>query len=179
MQARRTIYFDMDGVLAKWDPTASQEMVAAPGYFLTREPEENAISLVKKLVDTGCDVRILSSVYTDDHSEKEKTAWLEKYGLKDLPRTFVPYGEDKFQYIGELKNQILIDDFGKNLKAWRGAGLTAIKFYNGVNDRPRMEFDENGVAHIKQDSWDGISINNRMRVQDMHAVIVGAMTIAA
>ena len=54
------------------------------------------------------------------------------------------------------KDMILIDDFNPNLKAWRAAGGTAIKYLNGINTK---------------ESWDGIYITHE------EAVIPGILDI--
>lgn len=154
------IYFDMDGVLAKFNSAASIEETATPGYFANREKDEKAISLCKELLKAGFDVYILSSVYRDDHSANEKIEWLQKVGLGDVPPIFVPYGEVKRKFISKEKNEVcfLVDDFTKNLKEFeQEQDFVGIKYYNGINGT-------NG-------SWDGFSINNRMSVSRMFTLI--------
>ena len=174
------INFDMDGVLAKWNELASEEEVNAPGYFIDREVEPKAVCLLKNLRDNGHRVRILSCVFQNGYAENEKSLWLDSVGLGDVERIFVPYGKDKFQYVNELEEQLLIDDFGDNLRAWRNAGedFIPIKFYNGINDRPKIKIDSEGRTVIQVDSWDGISINHRMSVKDMQTVVEGVVKAA-
>ena len=174
-----TIAFDMDGVIAKWQEKATQEQVAATGYFISLEEEARVKEFVFFLLSLGFKLIFLSAVFVDDHSAREKGKWLDNRGLPEslVPRCFVPYGEDKNKYVGEDKNIILIDDFGKNLEAWRASGRRAIKFYNGINNRPKMEFDENGTARIQLDSWNGPSISKDMSVEDMYAVLIGQIAL--
>lgn len=173
------IYFDMDGVLAKWNEFASVEETQVPGYFLAREPEPHAIVLVRFLKKIGLDVRILSAVYPNGFAEKEKKAWLESHDLSDIPVVFVPYGADKYSYIDKSVLSdgmaILIDDFKKNLLEWRGHGGIAIKFYNGINDRPHIIFAEDKTARLVQDSWVGLSIDHRESPAQMAALIIGVI----
>lgn len=122
------IYCDMDGVLAKWNPDASQEEVAERDYFLNREIEFPMVAAVHLLLQKGYDVRVLSAAYTV-RACWEKRQWLNGAGLIGIDATFVPYGEPKSDYVDE-DNAILIDDFGKNLKEWTGV---PVKFYNGIN----------------------------------------------
>lgn len=172
---------DMDGVLAIWED-ASEEETHKRGWFISRLVEIAVVSLVRMLADTGWNVVILSSVYQDDHSAKEKTQWLEMAGLGDIKRIFVPYGENKHDYI-QIKSgvtAVLIDDYGKNLTAWEKEGHLAIKFMNGVNNRPRLVPDENGLIRMDMDSWSGYSIDKRMSVKQMYNVVTSvACAVAA
>lgn len=175
------VYFDMDGVLAKWNENASVEETQVPGYFIAREPEQNVIRLVRFLKDHGLDVRILSAVYPNEFAEKEKKEWLEKNGLGNIPAVFVPYGADKYSYIDQSVLSdgaaILIDDFKKNLEEWKRHGGIAIKFYNGINDRPHIIFAEDKTARLVQDSWVGVSIDHRESPKEMAALIIGLIEL--
>lgn len=153
-----TIYVDMDGVLAKWNSSASEEEVAARNYFLNREPEQTIIDAVAALAQEGYDVKILSAAYTV-RACWEKRQWLDQNGLAGVEAIFVPYGEPKSEYV-DSENGILIDDFGKNLAEWNG---TAIKFYNGINGRNGTqyryriykEWDSDVILrHIKEAVWE-------------------------
>ncbi len=172
-----TIYFDMDGVLARWNEKASLEEVNAPGYFLHREPEKEVFKLVHFLKNNNYDVRILTAVYENGYAESEKREWLKANGLDEIPITFVPYGDSKFKYVDMTKMNILVDDFKKNLEEWLLNGGYPVKFYNGINNRPRMTFDENGTGHLIQDSWVGPSIDHRQRYKWMAAVIFGLIEV--
>lgn len=150
------IYFDMDGVLAKWNTNTSQEETKQKGYFANREREDKVISLIKDLVNSGYDIRILSCVYQDAHSAEDKRVWLSKVGLDNLPKIFVPFGESKRKYISHDLDiySFLIDDFTQNLKDFeRDPNNVGIKFYNGVNGN--------------FGSWAGFSISNQMSEENM------------
>lgn len=133
---KKRIFFDMDGVLAKWDTQASIEEVASPGYFIAREADKNAVDAFCKIAKSKkYEIFILSSVFQDDHSIKEKIEWLKSNGLgKYLDQShmlFSVYGKSKSDIVpGERKDDILIDDFSNNLKSWHGIG---IKYLNGIN----------------------------------------------
>lgn len=157
------IYIDMDGVLAKWNPDASIEETAMPGYFLNREPEEKAVRMVKNLVANGYDICILSSVYQDDHSEADKKVWLYSVGLGNLDYIFVPYGRNKREFVTKVVggSAFLVDDFTKNLKEFEDeeAGFYGIKFLNGING--------------KKGTWDGYVISNRSTTEKMTKTVMG------
>jgi uncharacterized radical SAM superfamily protein len=145
-----TIYFDMDGVLAKWNNEASVEDTFEEGYFLNREPDEKMVNVVKRLRKLfGNQIQILSSVYQNGYAEKEKIEWLSKNGIDDVQRQFVPYEHRKDDYINAEEPAILIDDFSQNLHYWVETDEhVAIKYFNGIN----------GTKH----TWDGNSISYEM-----------------
>ena len=148
---KRRVYFDMDGTLAVWQGDKSIEEVAQKGYFSSLPPIDAVVKMVRRFIAMNIDnvdVYILSSVFKDGHSIADKQEWLAKY-LPEIPKShhiFVPYGKCKSDYIKEPKrDDVLLDDFTKNLKEWHGV---AIKLYNGVNGT-------NGT-------WDGFSIHSNM-----------------
>ena len=148
-------FFDMDGVIARW-ADASIEETHQEGFFLRRDPETMAVMAMKRMIELGYHVSILSAAYTDDHSERDKINWLYKVGLGHVDRIFVPYGKDKHDYLTEkgILN-VLIDDFSKNLFAWEGAGkeYLGIKFMNGINGTKK--------------TWCGYTVSNRMSTEKM------------
>ncbi len=174
MRQNTIIYFDMDGVLAKWQEV-SEEETHKRGYFASREAEQTAIDLLKLLKSNGFDVRILSSVYIDDHSLKEKKEWLEKNEI-GVRAVFVPYGEDKYEFIEQSdKLQILIDDFGKNLNSWEENGHLPVKFMNNVNSRPKMLVSSDGSISLKPDSWTKDRLDYRMTLEQMYSTLIGVI----
>ena len=163
-------FVDMDGVLAKWENVSIEETHEA-GYFASREADDDAIELVgelKKRSSEECDVevKILTSTYEDDHSEAEKRNWVvaEKIPVPQEDIICVPYGKDKFEYVEEKEGilNVLIDDYGKNLKAWEDHGFFAVKYYNGINNQPKLSVNEDGSVSVTIDSWFGASVDNRM-----------------
>lgn len=129
---KNKIYFDMDGVLAKWNPDATIEEVATKGYFTNCAPEKTVIEAANLLIEGGYEVHILSSVFQDNHSKDDKKEWLERY-LPNLPAEnmhFVAYGHSKDEFVNPGEKDVLIDDFTPNLLGWTGRG---IKMYNGIN----------------------------------------------
>ena len=125
-----TIYFDMDGVLARWR-SVSVEETYRKGFFLEAPVDLLVLQLVNHLISAGMDVRILSAAY-NAQARKEKKLWLQNVGLGFIDVVFVPYGESKANYV--TGKAILVDDYSQNLREWSQAfGHVGIKYYNGVN----------------------------------------------
>ena len=166
-------FIDMDGVLAKWNEFASEEDTHERGYFLNRDIELSVAAMVLELKKSGAYVRILSAIYQDDHSAKEKREWLDAIGLRHIEAIFVPYGEDKYRYIDAASDDtcVLLDDFNKNLSSWEDKGHIAIKFMNGINNRPKLIMDKSGNIQARLDSWTGYSIDHRMSVKQMYNIV--------
>ena len=156
-EKRAKVFVDLDGVLAKWSTDASVEDTYAPGFFLTREPEPEAIAAVMLMRKEGLDVYILSCAYQNGLAEPEKDKWLAMVGLSDIPRIFVPYGKRKTDYATAADISILVDDYTQNLHEWSAEGNIACKFYNGVNG--------------KNGTWSGYSVNHVMTAEEIAGVI--------
>lgn len=156
------LYIDMDGCLAKWNTEASIEDTFEPGYFANLEPEESLIDAVK-LLSEDYDVSILSAVYQDNHSAKDKLTWLKKNGLGYLQAIFVPYGEAKQKYIDQNYISILIDDYSKNLEEWvMSKNCFGIKYLNGINST--------------KGQWTGFMVPGKMNSQALFRTIRGIVT---
>ena len=151
------VFVDLDGVLARWNAEASVEDTYAPGFFLTREPEPEAIEAVRLMRERGLDVYILTCAYQNGLAEPEKDAWLAKVGLSDIPRIFVPYGKRKSDYVGMADVSVLLDDYSKNLHEWKAEGKIGCKFYNGINGT--------------HGTWNGYSVCYGMTAEQITAVI--------
>lgn len=132
----RNIYVDMDGVLAKWRPECSMEDVAKKDYFLNLEDEQSIIDTCRLLKDWNIPVIILSSALSV-RAAWEKRQWLDQHGMADFKSIFVPYGDEKSDYVSE-SGSILVDDFGQNLKTWQGI---PVKFYNGINGHGHTNYE--------------------------------------
>jgi len=135
-----TIYCDMDGVLAKWEVGCPYERTREPGYFFTLELEPEVKKALLLLKDAGFNVCILSAAYEDGTARKDKARWLEKFGLGDMNRLFVPVRQNKANFIDVLPGNtyILLDDFNFNLIEWdatkkNDGNFIAVKFLNGIN----------------------------------------------
>jgi hypothetical protein len=153
----RRFFIDMDGVVAKFEPASLEEMTS-PGFFLSRKPDMDVINMVSLLMEKqnteGIQVYILSS-YLLDISKEEKIEWNRRHvHIPVENQIYVPYGENKshaLEHIGGIQaNDVLVDDFTRNLKEWSGIG---VKLYNGINGT--------------HGTWRGFSIHSNMKPEMM------------
>lgn len=161
---KRRLFIDMDGTIAVWNNDASFEEVAAPGYFSNIPPMNNSLMAVKYLVTELSDkyeIFILSSVFEDGHSVRDKNIWLDRYlpEIDKKHRIFVPYSRTKRDFVREVTgaiydSDVLVDDFTKNLAAWHGVG---IKILNGING--------------SKGTWNGYVISHNMAPETMARAI--------
>lgn len=141
------VFFDVDGVLAIFEPCSGEPWLEEPHFFLTRKPNENAIRLYRKTrtLYEAIPLSSFPSVPVELEKEefakyqKDKTQWLHTHtGLAAL-LTCAPGNKTRaaVEYLNHrlTKRDILIDDYNPNLQEWYRAGGTAIKFLNGINSR--------------------------------------------
>lgn len=145
-------FVDMDGTLAKWN-NVEFEQLFEQGYYRNLEPNEDILIDLNWLIEQGEDVYILSCVLPESkYALDEKKEWLKQYvpALSEEKYIFVPYGENKADYLKEHYSPItnkdyLIDDYTKNLIEWKEYGGMGVKYINGIN-------------HTRG-TWDGLMIN--------------------
>lgn len=155
------VYVDMDGVLAnlfghaadlhdvetyrhikpeEWDKFFKE--ANAFELFSSIEPFPNANSILSMITDTFGSYNILSSPLNFDRegSIKGKKNWLNKN--IQVPADSWIFDEEKYKYAVQSNGtpNILIDDYGVNIKKWRDAGGIAIKFQND-EDHTRKLFE--------------------------------------
>lgn len=138
MNEKHRIFVDMDGTLAVFNQVDTLEKLYEPGYFASLSPHTNVVEAVKALQKRDdIEVYILSAVLLDSkYALQEKNEWIDRY----LPETdakhriFVPFGEAKNKYVpyGIKPDDILLDDYTINLKAW-DPPARGLKLLNGIN----------------------------------------------
>lgn len=141
----KRLFVDMDGTLAMFHHVDTLETLYEKGYFLNLEPHQNVIDAVKQVFQNEPDISvyILSAVLADSATARdEKNLWLDKYlpEIDAAHRLFPPCGVDKASYlianygIRIDKEDVLLDDYTKNLLNWELIGGRGLKLLNGIND---------------------------------------------
>lgn len=136
----KRVFFDMDGVLAQWQDGTPFEVVCSPGYFKNLPTEQNVLNAFRLLAaEESIDLHILSAVLPEAHNTAEKQEWLQnKLGgvVKQENIHFVPVTARKSEVLGGItKEDILIDDYSKNIQEWQEDGGIAVKMFNSSNGR--------------------------------------------
>jgi len=141
------IFVDMDGVLAdfftEWkkligqgwrDITdikpALQKIRDTENFWLDLPMTANAQNLLNLIKDVRGEYNILSSPLPDDpNSEPHKREWIEN-NLNFFPPKRVIITHDKARYATQRDGtpNILIDDYGVNIRNWEGAGGVGFKY---------------------------------------------------
>lgn len=70
-----------------------------------------------------------------------KNVWLDRELGNKVPRIYA-YDKSKYAYTPDGKRNVLIDDYGVNIKAWDEAGGLSVKFEGG--------FDESFWEHVEK-----------------------------
>lgn len=160
VETKPTVYVDMDGVLAdlfnhigeihdvehynmmsdkQWEDffrnTNAYELFRDLPAFAT------ANRLLKMVVGMAGGYKILSSPLSFDreNSIKGKREWLAKHISVPADDIIFEHEKQKYAKSNGVPN-ILIDDFGKNIKAWNAAGGIGIKY----------QADENSLEDLAQ-----------------------------
>lgn len=167
------IYFDMDGVLARYERHAYKGpnplYLDNTKHYYKSVPQDARMSIVfeQMLEEKKVDIFVLSSLSKIGshfiHQKHDKSDWLtENHPTFDLGN-FIPVMAEKRTIAEYLTGRpltvtdILIDDYNKNLNAWKEAGGTAIKYING----------ENSV-----ESFDGHIIDTAMSTDDICEMLI-------
>lgn len=138
------VFFDMDGTLARFHAENNYlERMYEPSFFSELAPYENSVEAAAKLAEGGeAEVFVISSViegYPPGDCAEQKHAWLDEHlpMIDRAHRIFPPMGANKTEYVpeGVRADDVLVDDYNKNLEEWRTAGGTSVTFVNDINDR--------------------------------------------
>ena len=142
------LYVDLDGTLARWNKNASLEDLLEEGYFLSLEQERSLVEWTNAAAVSGkYSITILSHYLSESRfALKEKKAWI----WKNLPMVtrwiLIPTDQEKGRFIVDMqghklcKDDILLDDFSKNLIGWEKEGGCGIKWINAVNNSMTSAF---------------------------------------
>lgn len=141
---RTNIYVDMDGTVAQWMVGGNWQ---EKGYYEKLPVMQGMVDVVKCLRrDHHFNVIFLTCVINED-AQKEKMTWLKKvFGkVNEKEVIFVPFGENKADYIIGKSNDILLDDHTPNCMAWGGKAIKVMNGINGLKGRwngPRIYADD-------------------------------------
>ncbi len=177
-QSAKRLFIDMDGTLAEFHPVDTMETLYEQGYFAQLAPHENVVNGIKTFMreNPDAEVFILSSVLTDSpYAQAEKNAWLDRYlpeiGMDN--RIFASCGSAKNEFVpgGVWENDVLLDDYSKNLHEWPGK---ALKLMNGINgtkgsfqgekisaEMPAAEFAARLASFCEGEEIDDMNMENK------------------
>lgn len=148
------IFLDMDGVLADFDNAfvntfgvdhrtgmVKKEMWrhvhSQPDFFLNLPLMSGANRLVEAALEIQhcfdkVEVQVLTaapkSAYA--HVAAQKIAWMHRHFGNHALRVIPTYGSESKPLFCQSPSDILVDDWGKNIDAWRAVGGKAIKHEN-------------------------------------------------
>ena len=127
MNKKRRYFVDMEGVLKQLKRTSESDDT----------PNTKLIFCLNTLIELDEDVNVISHYSSEFPDEKRKKIdWLNTYfpRLKNDHIYLFDYSIPKSSFFSLTYNDILIDDYDKNLLDWKSKGGTAIKFENEYSD---------------------------------------------
>ena len=168
------IFVDMDGVLAdfftEWkkligqnwrDITdikpALQKIRDTENFWLDLPMTPNAQNLLNLIKDLKGEYNILSSPLPDDpNSEPHKREWIENH-LNFFPPKRVIITHDKARYATQRDGtpNILIDDYGVNVRNWEAAGGVGFKYKDHKFERTVDAIKQHMQEPVEENFADG------------------------
>lgn len=148
---KKLVFYDMDNTIAEmhkkltgiysgrikeYEPKNEQEQMEitaklnTEGFFQDLTIIQRANSVLKRLVNNGYDVRILSQPMPRPSSIDEKNYWLDTF-FPYIPRYKRIYTFDKWLLAGP--GRVLVDDNVSHLTAWSKQEGIAVCFKRGYN----------------------------------------------
>ncbi|MCI5668708.1 MAG: 5'-nucleotidase [Oscillospiraceae bacterium] len=159
------IFVDMDGTLARFhDEVGYLERMYEKGFFSGLKPFQQAVQAIKELACDSNDYEIFILSATVDGEPPyccdEKNQWLDRYcpEIDQAHRLFTRIGVPKSEYIpgGIQSDDILWDDYNKNLEEWDSDGGIAVKCKNNINHKG-----------LRGPIWQGLVVENDISAESI------------
>lgn len=138
------LYYDMDNTLVLFSQKGKEDKALVEcrnsGYYRDLKPFDNGELIIPILYKLGLNPKILSACIDTPYCRTEKYENIHKYFpiVPDENIILIERGEKKSKYADNIRDAILIDDFGGNLEEWRTSGGIAIK--KSSSDKKRDSF---------------------------------------
>lgn len=137
---KKRLYCDLDGTTCRFhDEARFLERMWEVGFFLSLRPFLSVVEAIDSIAKSGeIEVFILSSCISVQCAE-EKRRWVKQHlpHVSESNYIFVDIGENKALCLGHpvSHNDVLLDDYNKNLEEWQAAGGHSIKLVNNINHK--------------------------------------------
>ena len=124
------IYCDMDGVLANFSRKvrAVERFENEKGFFKNLAPIKTNVESIKLLIENNYNVYILSAS-PNESADNDKIEWLKKYlpMIKNENIILMRNGENKADFVKTNENNLLFDDYSKNVNDFLNRGFDSVK----------------------------------------------------
>ena len=169
------IFVDMDGTLARFhDEVQYLERMYEENFFKELQPFAEMVACVNELtLREDVEVFILSAAIEGEppYCRRQKNEWIDRFlpSVDEQHRIYTTAGKPKADFIpyGVSKDDILIDDYNRNLREWVKSGGTSIKCVNNINNKGLGAY-----GGEKGNLWNGPIINNCHSSEEQYAYIV-------
>ena len=108
-------------------------------WWYKMPPMSDAKHMVDKLHGDGHDLWILSAApHWQPEAADQKKRWVRKHFPNINPKQIIVTSRDKKKHYAS-GGQILIDDYGRNIREWEGAGGNGIKHTDAASTLRKLE----------------------------------------